>query len=291
MRKVYDCFTFFNELDLLELRLTECYDSADYFVIAEANKTFSGNTKPFILEENWDRYKQFHDKIIYVKVDDMPDGSDAWAREYHQRNALARGLKTATDNDVLVLTDCDEVLRPRTLDILRNDTQHSIWICRHPMFYFKANYLMVSPRSYHVNPIAILKKNLNTFQALRNHMVGWAYQMPDDYNTNDVMTIQHSGWHFTYFGDTQHAATKLLNFAHTESQHWASKIDVNEILARKGGIDPNNIAEQFEYIQIDDYFPETIRQNPERWNDYVLPNATVSIKNYVPALNLDEIYK
>lgn len=291
MRKVYDCFTFFNELDLLELRLTECYDGADYFVIAEADKTFSGNSKPFILEENWDRYKQFHDKIIYVKVTDMPTGPDAWAREYHQRNALARGLLTANDNDVVVLTDCDELLRPRTLNILRNDTTHSLWICRHPMFYFKANYLMISPRSYHVNPMAILKKDLNTFQELRHHMVRWAYHQPDDYNTDSVMTIQHSGWHFTYFGDTNHAATKLLNFAHTESQHWASKINVNEILARKGGIDPNNSAERFEYIEIDNYFPDTIRKNPERWKEYILSNANASIKDYVPSLNLDEIYK
>jgi beta-1,4-mannosyl-glycoprotein beta-1,4-N-acetylglucosaminyltransferase len=124
MRKVYDCFTFFNELDLLELRLSECYDSADYFVIAEANKTFSGNDKRFILEDNWDRYKAFHDKIIYIKVEDMPEGPNAWAREYHQRNALIRGLSSASDNDVVALTDCDEVLRPRTLNILRNDTEH-----------------------------------------------------------------------------------------------------------------------------------------------------------------------
>lgn len=290
MRKVYDCFTFFNELDLLELRLSECYDSADYFVIAEANKTFSGNDKRFILEDNWDRYKAFHDKIIYIKVDDMPEGPDAWAREYHQRNALIRGLGSAGDNDVVALTDCDEVLRPRTLNILRNDTEHSIWICRHPMFYFKLNYLMTHPRSYHVNPMAILKKNLSSFQNLRNHMVRWAYNQPDDYNTNEVHTIQHSGWHFTYLGDTAHAATKLLNFAHTESQHWASKIDVNEIMTRKGGIDPNS-PERFEYIELDDYFPNTVINNPERWKDYIISDANVSIKNYVPSLNLDEIYK
>ena len=71
MRKVYDCFTFFNELDLLELRLTECYNHTDYFVIAESNKSFTGNSKPFNLEENWDRFKAFHDKIIYVKVDPL----------------------------------------------------------------------------------------------------------------------------------------------------------------------------------------------------------------------------
>jgi hypothetical protein len=290
MRKVYDCFTFFNELDLLELRLSECYDSADYFVIAEANKTFSGNDKRFILEDNWDRYKAFHDKIIYIKVEDMPEGPNAWAREYHQRNALIRGLSSASDNDVVALTDCDEVLRPRTLNILRNDTEHSIWICRHPMFYFKLNYLMTQPRSYHVNPMAVLKKNLSSFQNLRNHMVGWAYRQPDDYNTNEVCTIQHSGWHFTYLGDTAHAATKLLNFAHTESQHWAGKIDVNEIMTRKGGIDPNS-PERFEYIELDDYFPTTVINNPERWKDYIISDANISIKNYVPSLNLDEIYK
>jgi beta-1,4-mannosyl-glycoprotein beta-1,4-N-acetylglucosaminyltransferase len=290
MRKVYDCFTFFNELDLLELRLSECYDSADYFVIAEANKTFSGNAKRFILEDNWDRYKTFHDKIIYIKVDDMPEGPNAWAREYHQRNALIRGLGSAADNDVVALTDCDEVLRPRTLNILQNDTEHSIWICRHPMFYFKLNYLMTQPRSYHVNPMAVLKKNLTSFQNLRNHMVGWAYHQPDDYNTNEVCTIQHSGWHFTYLGDTDHAATKLLNFAHTESQHWASKIDVNEIMTRKGGIDPN-APERFEYIELDNYFPKTVMNNLERWKDYIIADAAVSIKNYVPSLNLDEIYK
>lgn len=290
MKKVYDCFTFFNELDLLELRLSECYDSADYFVIAEADKTFSGNNKRFILEDNWDRYKAFHDKIIYIKVDDMPKGPDAWAREYHQRNALIRGLGNAADNDVVALTDCDEVLRPRTLNILRNDTEHSIWICRHPMFYFKLNYLMTQPKSYHVNPMAILKKNLTGFQNLRNHMVGWAYRQPDDYNTNEVCTIQHSGWHFTYLGDTKHAATKLLNFAHTESQHWASKIDINEIMTRKGGIDPNS-PERFEYIELDEYFPKTVLNNLDRWKDYIITDPAVSIKNYVPSLNLDEIYK
>jgi hypothetical protein len=290
MRKVYDCFTFFNELDLLELRLSECYDHADYFVIAEANKTFSGNDKRFLLEDNWDRYKKFHDKIIYIKVEDMPAGTDAWAREYHQRNALIRGLVNADDNDVVVLTDCDEVLRTRTLDILRTDLKHTKWICRHPMFYFKLNYVMTQPRSYHVNPIAVLKKDLNGFQNLRHHMASWAYHMPDDYNTDDVRTIQHSGWHFTYLGDTEHAATKLLNFAHTESQHWANKIDVTEIIERKGGIDPTS-AERFEYIELDDYFPQTVLNDLEKWSKYILPDATVSIKNYVPAVNLDEIYK
>jgi hypothetical protein len=61
-------------------------------------------------------------------------------------------------------------------------------------------------------------------------------------------------------------------------------------MTRKGGIDPNS-PERFEYIELDDYFPTTVINNPERWKDYIISDANVSIKNYVPSLNLDEIYK
>ena len=290
MRKVYDCFTFFNELDLLELRLNECYNDADFFVIAEANTTFTGVPKRYNLEDNWDRFKAFHDKIIYVKVDDMPVNGDAWSREYYQRNALARGIVDADDNDVIVLTDCDELLRPRTLNILRNDLEHKLWICRHPMFLYKLNYLLVKPMSYHVNPMAIVKKDFNGFQNLRNYMVGWAYRQPWDYNDANVCTIQHSGWHFTFFGDTNNAATKLMSFAHTEAQHYVNNLDIEKNIAEKIFFD-SNTPERFEYVEIDDYFPKTVLDNLERWTNSIVPNANLSIRDYVPTLNLDEIYK
>lgn len=70
--KIYDCFTFFNELDLLELRLAELYNYVDYFVIVEADKTHSGKPKEFILEKNFSRYARWRNKIIHLKVK-MPD--------------------------------------------------------------------------------------------------------------------------------------------------------------------------------------------------------------------------
>jgi hypothetical protein len=288
MRKVYDCFTFFNELDLLELRLTECYNHTDYFVIAESNKSFTGNSKPFNLEENWDRFKAFHDKIIYVKVEDMPDGGSAWTREHHQRNALVRGLIDANDNDVIALTDCDELLRPRTLDILRSDNQHGLWICRHPMFYYKFNYLMIKPAAYHVNPMAILKKDLTSLQELRNLMVSWAYRQPYDFNDATVRTIQHSGWHFTYFGDTEQIDKKLLNFSHTEGQRLVGTYNIEDMISKRICWDA---GVYYEHIAMDEYFPKTVMNNLERWKEYIVPNANISIKDYVPSLNLDEIYR
>ena len=291
MRKIYDCFIFFNELDLLELRFKETYDYVDHYVIVESDKTFTGNPKPFYLEEHRARYQQFWDKVIYVKVTDMPTAQGAWQSEFHQRNEIERGLVDAGPDDVIIVSDCDELIRPRTYEVLRNDSNKILWICQLSTFYFKFNYLMTSPSVYHPKPMAVVKREFRGAQGLRNMMVSMANYQPYNFNLGQVATIQHSGWHFTYLGDTAHAATKLLNFAHTESQHWASKIDVNEIITRKGGIDPNNSAERFEYVKIDEYFPKELQHNPERWKDYVLPNGTKIMKEFVPALDIEEIYK
>ena len=67
-KKVIDCFTFFNELDLLEIRLKYLYDTLDYFVIVEADQTFSGENKSFFLEENWEQFRPYHSKMVYVRL-------------------------------------------------------------------------------------------------------------------------------------------------------------------------------------------------------------------------------
>jgi hypothetical protein len=289
MRKIYDCFPFFNEFDLLELRLSECYDYVDFFVIAESNTTFTGNPKPYNLE-NWDKFKQFKDKIIYVKVDDMPNTNDPWIREYHQRNALVRGLTTADDNDVIVLSDCDEVLRPRTLNILRNDFNHRMWYLKHPMFYFKLNYLMVQPASnlYSTNPVALLKSDFsskfnNNFQNLRN----FNRSAPHDYETDTVLSIQHSAWHFTYLGDNKHLDTKLGSYSHTESQPLIGKLDIDTMIKQNINWDSGS---SFVHVKIDNYFPKSVINNLDRWKDYIIQDATSTIRDYLPALDIEEIY-
>ena len=220
----------------------------------------------------------------------MPAGNNAWAREFHQRNALARGIVGADDNDVILLTDCDEIIRPRTLEILRNDLTHKFWMCRLPAFLYKLNYLMVTPKSYHVNPMAILKRDFTDFQSLRNNIIGWAQTQPWDFNSHDVCTIQHSGWHFTFFGNTSNAANKLMSFSHTEAQHYVNNLDIEKNIAEKIFFDPN-FPERFEYVEIDGYFPKTVLTNLDRWKSCIIPNANISIRNYVPSLDIDDIYK
>ena len=81
MKKVIDCFTFYNELEILELRLEELYDVVDLFILVEAEKTHKGENKRFIFEENKWRFEKWIDKIINVKAYYPSNIDDPWSRE------------------------------------------------------------------------------------------------------------------------------------------------------------------------------------------------------------------
>ena len=105
--KIYDCFSYWDEDLLLDLRLNILNDYVDYFVIVEGNKTWQNNPKK--LQFNIDNYKKFKEKIIYVAVEDMPAGNNPYLRENHQRNAIARGILNADEDDLILISDLDEI--------------------------------------------------------------------------------------------------------------------------------------------------------------------------------------
>lgn len=108
--KIYDCFTFFNELDLLEIRLNELNDSVDYFVIVEANKTHTGIPKEYIFEKNKKKFKKFLPKIIYVKINSPFNKlKNSWVLENYQRNQIINGLKNCKPEDIIFISDLDEI--------------------------------------------------------------------------------------------------------------------------------------------------------------------------------------
>lgn len=118
MPRIFDCFTFFNELDLLEIRLETLSSTVDFFVIAESPVTYRADPKPYYFLENRERFAKFLPKIRHVKVEDMPleKGFDQnWHRETHQRAALERGLFDAQPDDLIMLSDLDEIPRPEKI--------------------------------------------------------------------------------------------------------------------------------------------------------------------------------
>ena len=99
--KIYDCFSYWDEDLLLDLRLNILNNFVDYFVIVEGNKTWQNNSKK--LRFNIDNFSKFKNKIIYIPVEDMPGGDNPYLRENHQRNAISRGLQNANDEDYIII--------------------------------------------------------------------------------------------------------------------------------------------------------------------------------------------
>ena len=100
-RKIIDCFVFNDELDVLEIRLSLLSPYVNLFVLIESNRTFDGQDKPFYYEENKERFKEFVDKILYIKVEDMPTEGG----ESYQRNAMSDTIHYLHKQDNLDLED------------------------------------------------------------------------------------------------------------------------------------------------------------------------------------------
>ena len=142
---VYDCIPFFNELDILKLRLHILDPLVDKFVIEEATVTFSGQPKELCFEKNKELFREFLPKIEYIVVDNSPVDTTTHLRDKFQKNALVRGLEDADDKDVILLSDVDEIPNPRVLkEIIAEFDPDKIYHLAQRMFYCYLNMEEVS---------------------------------------------------------------------------------------------------------------------------------------------------
>ena len=119
--KIYDCFPFFNELELLELRLASLYDVVDRFVIVEADKTHANVPKPFNFYEHIHDYEKYLPKINYIMDTSVVEykGAGDWSIENNQRNNIAKGLTDAEPDDLIIIGDVDEIPDPALIKTIR----------------------------------------------------------------------------------------------------------------------------------------------------------------------------
>lgn len=118
---IYDCFTFYNEIELLEWRLRMLYNVVDYFVVVEANRTFQNKEKEFNLEKYKTILTAYWDKIKYIKIADGLPYTDDWSIEIFQRNCIARGLNECRPDDIVIIGDVDEIPAPEMLRKMKNE--------------------------------------------------------------------------------------------------------------------------------------------------------------------------
>ena len=138
--KIFDCFMFNDELDLLELRLTELYDYIDIFVIVESNLSFTCRPKSFLFEQTKNRFNKWNTKIRYVKHQSLAH-SNPWINENAQRNAIEDAISDAANDDIIIISDVDEIVRPESIQrLIVADKKVQLFGFHMPLFNFKFNY-------------------------------------------------------------------------------------------------------------------------------------------------------
>ena len=202
---VYDVTPFFNEVDVLRLRLEYLYNHVDKFVIVESNRTYSGRYKGFVLEERYDEVKDWSDKIIYVKykpdinendlnieVNEYDENNIHWRLESAQRDLALEYVNEP--EAIMMVCDLDEIWNPKILS--------SAYVCKLGMsfHYYYANYMC---NQLWRHPFMIKRR-------LVRHSL-------NDYRNNlNLPVLSNSGWHLSYLGGVNRIKNKIISFAHQE---------------------------------------------------------------------------
>lgn len=259
---IYDCFTFFNELDLLEIRLNILDKFVDKFVLVEMNQTFAGNGKSFVFEQNKERFKQFLDKIIYIKVSDCPVGNP-WEREVYQRNQISKGLEYAKDNDIILVSDLDEIPNPNVL----KSYSGGICVCRQYMMYYYINNICIT------DPYWYAGTRICFYKIFKNSPYKMYYKSnaPTKAGTAQYLRmctgkiIKNGGWHFSYLGGLEAISNKIKNFSHQEFNN-TDFTDLNQIKLRvEHGKDLFDRPKRYALLALTSFFPSYIVQNREKY--------------------------
>jgi hypothetical protein len=286
--RVYDTFIFYNELDLLEIRLHELYNHVDVFVLCESNLTLTNHPKPYIFEENLERFRPWMDKIRHIKYCSQAN-DNFWINADQQRDAIIQALDDADDQDIIMYSDVDEIIRASTVDYIRTQEQATVFGFHMPLCNFKFNYVRSSPvpGPFDIWSMAARAHWIRQFsiQALRNQRSN-LYDLPVNINyhgrigtlTHDqVVTVRHGGWHFSYLGDNAWLADKARNTVHQEENttELHNNLDVEKSIAERKCWN-RFWPYQYEIVDLTDYFPRACLDYPE----WILPNTGIDPKEF-----------
>lgn len=192
---IYDCFLYNGEFDILDIRLHELNDVVDKFVIVEGTRTFQGVDRGLSYPYQTKALGDFLDKIIYLAQ--TPLGNSTWEREAYSRNYVQHGLKNCQPDDIIMLSDADEI--PRATVVEKLDPTE-ITVLNMDEYYYSLNLW----HAYYGFTRACYFKDFPGGQALRRT---WDENMP---------FIENAGWHLSYLMTPEQIAHKIRSFSHDE---------------------------------------------------------------------------
>ena len=253
--KIYDCFMYFDEEVVLDVRLNTLNEFVDYFVIVESIYTHKGD--PRELKFNHKKFEKFKDKIIYIVDEETYPQTDeintedsegeksrkaifnAAYRENGQRNLITRGLKKANDEDIIMVSDVDEI--PKLSELNFKNINEKIILFKQDMFYYKFNLWL--PNLIWTGTKACKKKNLVNPQWLRNIKDRkYSFFRIDTFFSKTKYTstkvINDGGWHFSNIKTPKEIEFKLRSYLHHREfdLNPLSVTQIDEIIRNKQAI-------------------------------------------------------
>ena len=242
---IYDCFTFFNELDLLEIRLNVLNPVVDRFVLVEAPYTETGVEKPLYFEENKERFAKFKDKIIHITATFPPKelinhGTDrfgnSWCYETWQRAEIGRGLDGCGDDDVVIVSDLDEIPRPEA--VVKASRMRGIVALEMRNYWYYLDFL--SSERICRNIRFVRKGDMAGALAAKDVPEGIRSRVPDDFwkipsaaklrHVQPDAVIGNAAFHFTSLGGADRVCKKVSSIC--EQNFGAAKLSKEEVARR-----------------------------------------------------------
>jgi beta-1,4-mannosyl-glycoprotein beta-1,4-N-acetylglucosaminyltransferase len=294
---VYDCFTYFNEDLVLDLRFHTLNEFVDKFVVVEATRDHAGKKKK--LNFNISNFKKYSNKVIYIVVDDIPEKVGSYKKNYHEnfvrenyhRNCISRGLTKVSEQDLIMISDVDEI--PNLTNLSTFNSKNKLAFFRQKFFQYKFNTCIpCSPiqktlfKSDFIEWIGTgicLKKNLLSPQWLRDkrleaskilflesrnifkrlkRFLKYKFLLPQ--------IINNGGWHFSSVLSPEDMRLKLESFCHGEFNK--DEFKNLEIIRTKlnNNIDIFDSRTALKSIEIDNVnFPSYILKNRARFAQFI----------------------
>ncbi len=264
---IYDCFQYFNEDYILDLRMNILDKHVDYFVISESTKTHQGKNKK--INFNIENFPKFKNKIKFVVADYNKEihfkkhiGGES-PIEQHQRNCLIEGIKDALPDDLIILSDSDEIPDLSKLKEIKKNKKFIAF--SQQMFMYKLNLQNINESNW-IGSRLTKKKNIETMQKLRDlKFKNYPFWRIDKLN----LQVIKGGWHFSFLQSPEQILNKIKSFSHGEfnDENVNEKEIEKKILENK---DIFNRGFKLKQIELDESYPNYILDNKKKLHKWIL---------------------
>ena len=265
--RIFDCFLYNNEDLILDIRLNSLDQHIYKFVIVESKFDHQGNEKK--INFKIENFQKFKDKIIYLIIEKFPKNLSNWGRENYQREFILNGLVNAKDDDYIMISDIDEIPNVSNLNSIEN---YKFSVFEQKMFYYKINLQNMTEPLWYGSRIC-KKKYLKSITFLRKKIklenmkkAFWKLQYE-----KSIEFIENGGWHFNNLYNPEIISKKLQNIKHVDKGLKNVHLD-RDIIEKKifNLEDVFHRNHKYEKIEIDETFPDYIRNNLSIFTDFIL---------------------